>query len=67
MSEERRKAELRYARVSTTEQNLDLQGDALKQAGREKITEHAASGGNVHRSRYGLNRRIGYPDMSVCA
>jgi DNA invertase Pin-like site-specific DNA recombinase len=43
-----------YARVSTTEQNLDLQRDALKRAGCEKIIEDTASGGKVHRS--GLDR-----------
>ena len=43
-----------YARVSTTEQNLDLQRDALKRAGCEKIIEDTASGGKVHRS--GLER-----------
>ena len=43
-----------YARVSTTEQNLDLQRDALKRAGGEKIIEDAASGGKVQRP--GLER-----------
>ncbi len=43
-----------YARVSTTEQNLDLQRDALKWAGGEKIMEDTASGGILHRS--GLER-----------
>ncbi len=43
-----------YARVSTTEQNLDLQRDALKRAGCEKIIEDTASGGKVQRS--GLDR-----------
>jgi DNA invertase Pin-like site-specific DNA recombinase len=43
-----------YARVSTTEQNLDMQRDALKRAGCEKIIEDTASGGKVHRS--GLDR-----------
>jgi len=43
-----------YARVSTSEQNLDLQRDALKRAGCEKIIEDTASGGNLHRS--GLER-----------
>jgi DNA invertase Pin-like site-specific DNA recombinase len=43
-----------YARVSTTEQNLDLQRDALKRAGCEKIIEDTDSGGKVHRS--GLER-----------
>ena len=42
-----------YARVSTTEQNLDLQRDALKRAG-ARIIEDTASGGKVHRS--GLER-----------
>jgi predicted site-specific integrase-resolvase len=44
-----------YARVSTTEQNLDLQRDALKRAGCEKIIEDTVSGGNVQR-----------PASSVC-
>jgi DNA invertase Pin-like site-specific DNA recombinase len=43
-----------YARVSTAEQNLDLQRDALKRAGCEKIIEDTASGGKMHRS--GLER-----------
>jgi DNA invertase Pin-like site-specific DNA recombinase len=43
-----------YARVSTTEQNLDLQRDALKRAGCEKIIEDTVSGGKLHRS--GLER-----------
>ena len=43
-----------YARVSTTEQNLDLQREALKPAGCEKIIEETASGGKVQRP--GLER-----------
>ena len=43
-----------YARVSTTEQNLDLQHEALKPAGCEKIIEETASGGKVQRP--GLER-----------
>ena len=43
-----------YARVSTQDQNLDLQWDALKQAGCEKIIEDTASGGR--RDRIGLER-----------
>jgi DNA invertase Pin-like site-specific DNA recombinase len=38
-----------YARVSTTEQNLDFHRDALKQAGCEKIIEDTVSGGKVLR------------------
>ena len=43
-----------YARVSMTEQNLDLQRDALKRSGCERIIEETASGGKVQRS--GLER-----------
>src|SRR5271155_4639060 len=43
-----------YARVSTTEQNLDLQRDALKRAGCEKIIEDTVSGAKVQRP--GLER-----------
>ena len=38
-----------YARVSTTEQNLDLQRHALKRAAREKIIEDTVSGGKPSR------------------
>lgn len=38
-----------YARVSTDDQNLDLQRDALKKAGCEKIYEEKASGKNTER------------------
>jgi DNA invertase Pin-like site-specific DNA recombinase len=43
-----------YARVSTSEQNLDPQKDALKRAGCEKIIEDVASGKTESRS--GLDR-----------
>jgi len=45
-----------YARISTTEQNLDLQRDALKAVGCDKIVEDTASGGKTHRS--GLDRAL---------
>ncbi len=38
-----------HARVSTTEQNPDLQRDPLKPTGCEKIIEDTASGGKVQR------------------
>jgi DNA invertase Pin-like site-specific DNA recombinase len=44
-----------YARVSTTEQNLDLQRNAVKRAGCEKFIEDTVSGGKVQRPD--LNRR----------
>jgi DNA invertase Pin-like site-specific DNA recombinase len=43
-----------YARVSTHEQNLDLQKDALKRAGCDKIIEDVITG--EARSRSGLDR-----------
>ena len=43
-----------YARVSTQEQNLDLQKDALKRAGCKKIIEDIASGKTENRP--GLDR-----------
>ncbi len=43
-----------YARVSTSEQNPDLQKDALTKAGCEKIIEDTASGSKQQRS--GLER-----------
>ena len=45
-----------YARVSTHDQNLGLQRDALKAAGCDKIIEDTASGGKVQRS--GLDRAL---------
>lgn len=47
-----------YARVSTTEQNLDLQRDALKAAGCERIFTDIASG--VQDSRQGLSETLNY-------
>jgi DNA invertase Pin-like site-specific DNA recombinase len=44
-----------YARVSTDDQNLDLQRDALKAAGCEKIIEDKASG-KAGSNRPGLDR-----------
>ncbi len=43
-----------YARVSTTEQNLDLQRDALKRSGCEKIIEDTVGGGKVQRTGLGV-------------
>jgi DNA invertase Pin-like site-specific DNA recombinase len=47
-----------YARVSTHEQNFDLQLDALKKAGCEKIFQDAASG--TKGERKGLVEALGY-------
>lgn len=47
-----------YARVSTLDQNLDLQKDALLLAGCEKIYEDVASGSKVSRS--GLEEALEY-------
>ena len=43
-----------YARISTGDQNLDLQRDALQKAGCERIVEDTASGGKQDRD--GLKR-----------
>jgi DNA invertase Pin-like site-specific DNA recombinase len=47
-----------YARVSTTEQNIDLQRDALKRAGCEKIIEDTVSGGKVQRPILAFSKRM---------
>ncbi len=47
-----------YARVSTGEQNLDLQTDALKQAGRSKIFTDKTSGAKSERP--GLTDALDY-------
>ena len=53
-----------YARVSTSEQNLDLQKDALKRAGCEKIIEDVASGKTENRS--GLDRAASSCAKATC-
>src|SRR3954451_20994878 len=47
-----------YARVSTQDQTLDLQLDALKQAGCEKFYTDTASGAKAERK--GLEEALGY-------
>jgi DNA invertase Pin-like site-specific DNA recombinase len=47
-----------YARVSTSDQTLDLQKDALKQAGCTKIFTDTASGAKVE--RIGLDEALNY-------
>ncbi len=47
-----------YCRVSTDDQNLDLQKDALKKAGCEKLFEDRISGAKS--SRPGLNELLGF-------
>lgn len=41
-----------YARISTTDQNLDLQIDALKQAGCERIYCDTITGSSTHRPEF---------------
>jgi DNA invertase Pin-like site-specific DNA recombinase len=56
-----------YARISTTDQNLDLQIDALTKAGCEKIFTEVASGAKADRE--GLAEAIEYSrkgDTLVC-
>ena len=52
-----------YARVSTTEQNLDLQRGGLKRAGCEKFIEDTVSGGKVQRP--GLERMHVRSDLAT--
>ncbi|MEI7639843.1 MAG: recombinase family protein, partial [Syntrophus sp. (in: bacteria)] len=47
-----------YARVSTDDQNLDLQKDALTQAGCERIAEDRLSGAKADRP--GLKSALDY-------
>ena len=47
-----------YARVSASEQNLELQQDALKKAGCEKIFSDQVSG--VKEERTGLREALAY-------
>jgi thiol-disulfide isomerase/thioredoxin len=51
-----------YARVSTTEQNLDSQRGVLKRAGCEKMIEDTACGGNLR--RFGGRRMC--TDLAPC-
>jgi DNA invertase Pin-like site-specific DNA recombinase len=55
-----------YARVSTKDQNLELQLDALKKTGCEKIYQDIASGAKTERPE--LNQMINNlrPDGVLC-
>ena len=56
-----------YARVSTRDQNLNLQLDALNQAGCERICQHVASGSKA--ARPALDELLGQiraGDVLVC-
>ena len=50
-----------YARVSGDDQNLDLQRDALKQAGCERLYEEKESGGTVDRPIVSPRRLLAAP------
>ena len=51
-----------YARVSTTEQNLDLQTDALNRAGCEKLFTDKA--GSARAERLGLDQALAHLSSS---
>ena len=53
-----------YARISTLEQNPDLQHDALKKAGCEKVFEDKVSGAKT--SRPGLDAALEYARAGDC-
>lgn len=53
-----------YARVSTDEQNLDLQRDALKDAGCESVFVDKVSGASIKRP--GLARRCDRQTLATC-
>ena len=49
-----------YARVSTQEQNLDLQFDELKKAGAEKVFKEKVSGGKWEAERPELDKALNF-------
>ena len=53
-----------YARISTQDQNLDLQNDALKKSGCEKIFNDVASGTKTDRK--GLNEALEFMRKGDC-